>query len=414
MPIVYSLAKLEETVRMDCSNDDGENVKDPESILTGQRLRQEYLQYAAQDGFRLIDAVEWAGSRTAPAVHDANLPPLAPRPKKERYADPCNCIDDGNTEACADDSCLLRACMEECRSNCPAGARCSNKRIQQARFAGHPLQIFDAGNKGRGLRITSAVRRGDFVLEYVGRAISARTLQQSLKQHYKSDQRLDIMALGPVYLDGRHAGGLSRYINHSRAPNCQVETWKVRGILRAVVVAMQDLPAGTELTFDYQWTVQPGRAPTKRHSQAKSFACSQRVPRTMPSSARKKMPNESGAAAVQENGGVKAIDVWKQKLLSCDNPAPSGCRLEWTHTECMPPVELEAKNDEKAKTKRQRRSSNTRKHIKSVDASSQIPAAISSITSPADSLNCSVIEYGAPTSAGRSYDFAKSFDCHFC
>jgi serine/threonine protein kinase len=68
-----------------------------------------------------------------------------------------------------------------------------------------------------------------------------------------------------VYLDARKRGGVARFINHSCQPNCVVERWKVRGILRAGVFAMRDLQAGEELCFDYQWERKRGRAPTKCH-----------------------------------------------------------------------------------------------------------------------------------------------------
>ena len=54
-----------------------------------------------------------------------------------------------------------------------------------------------------------------------------------------------------IYIDARKVGGVARYINHSCDPNCNVERWKVRGIMRAAVVANKDISAGTELSFDY-------------------------------------------------------------------------------------------------------------------------------------------------------------------
>ena len=80
------------------------------------------------------------------------------------------------------------------------------------------------------------------------------------------DRRLYILALGEdVYLDARQKGGLARYINHSCRPNCKVELWTVKGVLRAAVLALCDIQPGEELTFHYQWERKRDRAPTKCH-----------------------------------------------------------------------------------------------------------------------------------------------------
>lgn len=49
-----------------------------------------------------------------------------------------------------------------------------------------------------------------------------------------------------------------------------MERWKVKGVLRAAVVALKDIPAGTELTFVYQWERQRRRASTVCHCQTPS------------------------------------------------------------------------------------------------------------------------------------------------
>lgn len=165
---------------------------------------------------------------------------------------------------CLNDNCILYACREECSSRCPAGMACGNRRLQRKQFP--TTEVFDAGSKkGRGLRILQSCRRGDILCEYTGRAQRAKHLN-ALFRRYQWDRRLYILALGDgVYLDARRKGGKARFINHSCQPNCKMERWKVRGILRAAVVALRDISAGEELTFDYQWERKRGRAPTVCH-----------------------------------------------------------------------------------------------------------------------------------------------------
>ncbi len=48
-------------------------------------------------------------------------------------------------------------------------------------------------------------------------------------------------------------GALGRFINHSCKPNCETQKWMVRGELAIGLFASEDIPAGVELTFDYNF-----------------------------------------------------------------------------------------------------------------------------------------------------------------
>jgi serine/threonine protein kinase len=268
-------------------------------------------------GFEVIDQVLWANDEKDPQSSG-----LAFRPKPD-YCDPCDCLppdsdddeeeddDDEDDEeetsrkpkpkkrmACMDMSCVLFACQEECRSTCLAGAACGNKRIQRKQWKG--LQVFDAGKKGKGLKVTEECQKGELITEYVGKAIPKSYLPR-LFQKYKRDRKLYIMALDKdVYLDAREKGGLARYINHSCDPNCVVERWKVRGIIRAAIFALKTIPAHTELSFDYQWERKRGRAPTKCHCGSTNCRGTLEVPRSMEDLALEK----------------KLVGHWKKPFLS--------------------------------------------------------------------------------------------------
>ena len=55
--------------------------------------------------------------------------------------------------------------------------------------------------------------------------------------------------------DGHHCiqGALGRFINHSCDPNCETQKWLVHGELAIGLFATKDIPANTELTFDYNF-----------------------------------------------------------------------------------------------------------------------------------------------------------------
>jgi Protein kinase domain/SET domain len=232
----------------------------------------------AQD-FEIMDAVEWG-----PGVKDEGYDSdqeLAPKPKR-KFNDPCGCVPDDDSDGddddvdgkpkqrafrklcCLDDSCINFATSEECRISCSAGRQCGNQRLQHPENF-PPTQVFDTGNKGLGMRILQDVKKGTMIAEYTGRAVKEWALVNKLfQQTYQHERRLYIMALEDgIFLDARKKGGLARFINHSCQPNCRVERWKVSGIVRAAVVALCDISKLTELSFDYQWRRQRGRAPTK-------------------------------------------------------------------------------------------------------------------------------------------------------
>jgi SET domain-containing protein len=51
----------------------------------------------------------------------------------------------------------------------------------------------------------------------------------------------------------RLRGNSSRFINHSCDPNCELQKWNVRGFTHIGIVAIQDIPSGTSLSYDYQF-----------------------------------------------------------------------------------------------------------------------------------------------------------------
>jgi SET domain len=204
------------------------------------------------DKFELTDEVEW-GPRKGEQGYDKDQE-LAPKPRRVTpdscgcqpiglsYMDTCFVIkDESMAKACLDDSCVLYATFEECGSNCEALHTCGNNRLQRKKFC--KVETFDAGLKGKGLRLAEdgTCNKGDIIGEYVGQAINESHLSRRFRK-YERDRRLYIMALGDgVFLDARNKGGLARYINHSCEPNCRVERWKVKGIVRAAVVSLRKI-----------------------------------------------------------------------------------------------------------------------------------------------------------------------------
>jgi hypothetical protein len=124
---------------------------------------------------------------------------------------------------------------------------------------------------GRGVYARTDIPSGTRIVEYVGDRISkaeARKREQLRleRQRRGGDGCVYIFELNRRYdLDGDVAGNVARFINHSCAPNCRAET--IRG--RIWILAKRDIPAGTELSFDYgyafsEWRLHPCRCGARR------------------------------------------------------------------------------------------------------------------------------------------------------
>ncbi|ELU11300.1 hypothetical protein CAPTEDRAFT_160470, partial [Capitella teleta] len=153
---------------------------------------------------------------------------------------------------CGED-CLNRMLMIECGSRCPCGDMCTNKRFQRRHYA--KTEPFRAEVKGWGLRATSDLSSGVFVMEYVGEVLDYPNFRLRCKQYAEDNHTHHyFMALnGDEIIDATQKGNTSRFINHSCDPNCETQKWTVNGQLRVGFFTLRSIPAGTELTFDYQF-----------------------------------------------------------------------------------------------------------------------------------------------------------------
>jgi SET domain-containing protein len=93
---------------------------------------------------------------------------------------------------------------------------------------------------GLGLFTFSSIRRGQTIIEYVGRRVPTNRGDELRNRYiFNVNSRWDI--------DGSPRWNTARYINHSCRPNC--EAVERRG--RIFIVAKKKIEAGEELTYHY-------------------------------------------------------------------------------------------------------------------------------------------------------------------
>ena len=162
---------------------------------------------------------------------------------------PCDCR--GDNPCGPDSSCLNRALWTECH---PSVCRpnCANQDFQKHNTP--PLYPFYTGGKGWGLKSRAPIKKGTFVVEYCGELIDGPEFQRRLKAKQDAgDVAYYFLTLdNQRIIDAGPSGNMARFMNHCCQPNCETQKWTVLGDTRVGLFALHDIPADTELTFNYQ------------------------------------------------------------------------------------------------------------------------------------------------------------------
>ena len=105
-----------------------------------------------------------------------------------------------------------------------------------------PLVIRPSPIHSVGVYTTTAIRKGERVVEYTG----PRMTPEEADRRYLGVSRTYLYGLadGKTVIDGE---GLGAYLNHSCDPNCEVE--EIKG--RVWFSALRDIAPGEELVWDY-------------------------------------------------------------------------------------------------------------------------------------------------------------------
>lgn len=163
----------------------------------------------------------------------------------------CDC-DVKSASPCGTGSCINKALKYECHpSVCPTGSRCQNQRFVKRQYP--KQQPINAGDRGWGLWSLADIKKGDFVNEYVGELIDDEECKRRLKSaHENKITNFYLMTIEKDrVIDAGPKGNLARFMNHSCEPNCETQRWTVNGDVRIGLFAVVDIPAKTELTFNY-------------------------------------------------------------------------------------------------------------------------------------------------------------------
>ncbi|CAI2346138.1 unnamed protein product [Caenorhabditis sp. 36 PRJEB53466] len=175
----------------------------------------------------------------------------------------CSCT---GPNRCTTDDCIYFAMNNECPPECGRDGRiCKNRNVSDKNLHPH-IERRETLDKGFGVFATKPIQRGEFLSEYVGEIIDkaekARRWDVIIKS---SDFEVNIFMMdlkNGLTVDAARYGNISRYINHSCDPNCEVDIthifvreeknhkWYEE---RAYIKAARPIAEGDEITFNYDF-----------------------------------------------------------------------------------------------------------------------------------------------------------------
>lgn len=148
----------------------------------------------------------------------------------------------------------------ECTDKCSCGPSCTNKVVQKGRTL--PLQIFETGRCGFGVKAMEDIAKGQFIDLYLGEVLTTGELQKR-ENAAAEDTPSYVMSLDMFvtdekalfHVDGANFGSLTRFVNHSCEPNAKtipvVLSEDTRHIYHVGFFAIKEIPKGSEITIDY-------------------------------------------------------------------------------------------------------------------------------------------------------------------
>ena len=109
----------------------------------------------------------------------------------------------------------------------------------------YKIRKSDIDKKGRGLYATKDIKEGTRIIDYVGKIITKKQTEESLK--FDNAKHIYLFNLNKKYdMDGDVSWNIARLINHSCSNNCD---YNGTG-LKLWIVAIKDIKKGEAITAD--------------------------------------------------------------------------------------------------------------------------------------------------------------------
>ncbi|KDO46919.1 hypothetical protein CISIN_1g017646mg [Citrus sinensis] len=165
----------------------------------------------------------------------------------------CSCTASPGSSGVCDRDCHCGMLLSSCSSGCKCGNSCLNKPFQNRPVK--KMKLVQTEKCGAGIVADEDIKRGEFVIEYVGEVIDDQTCEERLwKMKHLGETNFYLCEINrDMVIDATYKGNKSRYINHSCCPNTEMQKWIIDGETRIGIFATRDIKKGENLTYDYQY-----------------------------------------------------------------------------------------------------------------------------------------------------------------
>jgi SET domain-containing protein len=124
---------------------------------------------------------------------------------------------------------------------------------------------------GRGVFALRRIPKDTRIIEYKGNLITEKEADRRYSRIHENSPHTMLFSLdGGLVIDATRRGNSARWINHSCAPNCEIEEEGHR----IFIEARRDIRLGDELTYDYN--LQIGEKHTKAAKREHACFCGNR------------------------------------------------------------------------------------------------------------------------------------------
>jgi SET domain-containing protein len=121
---------------------------------------------------------------------------------------------------------------------------------------------------GRGVFALKRIPKGVRIIEYKGKLITDEEADRRYSRIHENSPHTMLFSLdGGLVIDATRRGNSARWINHSCAPNCEIEEEGHQ----IFIDARRDIQPGEELTYDYN--LQIGEKHTKTAKREHACFC---------------------------------------------------------------------------------------------------------------------------------------------
>ena len=140
--------------------------------------------------------------------------------------------------------------------------------MPEARKIHRRIAVRNSPIHGRGVFALRKIPKGTRIIEYKGQLITDKEADRRYSRLHENSPHTMLFSIeGGLVIDATRRGNSARWINHSCAPNCEIEEEGHR----VFIDARRDIGPGEELTYDYN--LQIGEKHTKKAQREHACFC---------------------------------------------------------------------------------------------------------------------------------------------